>query len=93
MAGEGDTGNAAFTIVGNELRTAGALDFETQSSHSVRVQGTDQDGLSTQQVFSLTVTNVNEAPTGLALSTTSVAENAPAGTVVGHADRYGCGRR
>ena len=70
-----------------------ALDFETQSSYSVRVRGTDQDGLSIEQVFAITVTNVNEAPTALALSNTSVAENSPAGTVVGDVERYGCGRR
>ena len=83
VPGEGDTGNAAFTIVGNELRAAAELNFEGQSSYSVRVQATDQDGLSTQQVFTITVTDVNKAPTALGLSNTSVAENSPADTVVG----------
>ena len=83
VAGDGSTGNGAFTILGNELKTAGALDFETQSGYSIRVRGTDQDGLSADQVFAITVTDVNEAPTALALSNTSVANNAPVNTVVG----------
>ena len=83
VVGEGDTGNAAFAIEGNELRTAAALNFEGQSSYSVRVQATDQDGLFTEQAFTITVTDVNEAPTALGLSNTSVAENSPADTVVG----------
>ena len=77
VAGDGDTGNGAFTIVGNELKTAGALDFETQSGYSIRVRGTDQGGLSADQVFAITVTNVNEAPTAVALSNATVANNSP----------------
>jgi hypothetical protein len=43
----------------------------------------DQGGLATEKVFTITVTNVNEAPTDIALSGASVAENQPAGTAVG----------
>ena len=34
-------------------------------------------------MFTITITNVNDAPTNIALSSASVAENQPAGTVVG----------
>ena len=83
VAGDGDTGNAAFTIAGNELRTVAAVDFETQSSYSIRVRSTDQDDLFVEQMLTITVSDVNEAPTGVDLSSVSVAENVPAGTVVG----------
>ena len=82
VAGEGDTGNAAFTIVGNELRTAAALDFETQSSYSIRVRGTDQSARPpTRSSPSRLPTSMK--PDALALSSTSVAESGSAETVVG----------
>jgi VCBS repeat-containing protein len=83
VAGEGDDDNALFSIVGNELRTAAQLDFEAQSTYSVRVKVTDQDGQSFEQILTITATDVNEAPTALTLSSSTVAENEPAGTAVG----------
>jgi len=83
VTGTGSTDNAAFQVVGNQLRTAAVLDFETQATYSVRVRSTDAGGLSTESVFTITATGVNEAPTGVALSSSTVAENSPLGTPVG----------
>jgi hypothetical protein len=83
VTGSGDTDNASFTIDGNELRTSEEFDKETQDTYSIRVRTTDPWGLSTEQEFTVTVTNVNETPTDLALSNSSVDENQPAVTVVG----------
>jgi hypothetical protein len=63
VAGTGDTGNAAFTIVANELRTALAFDFETQASYSIRVRTTDTSGLFKNKVFTISVTDVFDGPT------------------------------
>lgn len=62
VAGDGDTDNASFTIEGSELKTDAVFDFETQSTYSIRVRSTDQGGLSAEQAFAITVSNVNEAP-------------------------------
>ena len=83
VAGAGDADNAAFSIAGDELRTAASFDFEAKDSYSIRVEVTDAGGLSYERAFTITVLDVNEAPTDLTLSATSVAENQPAGTVVG----------
>ncbi len=83
-AGSGDTGNGSFQIVGNQLQTAAALDFETQSSYSIRVRVTDAGGLTFETTFTINVTNVNDAPTAIALDNNSVAENSPPGTAVGN---------
>ncbi len=83
VAGAGATDNGSFTIVGNQLRTAAVLDFETKSSYSIRVRSTDAGSLFFEEVFTITVTNVNEQPTDIALSPTSVNEGQPAGTAVG----------
>jgi hypothetical protein len=90
VAGAGDADNASFTIVGNSLRTAAVFDYETKNSYSIRVRSTDSGTppMSVEQVFTITITDVNEAPpnqapTDIALSNSSVAENQPSGTTVG----------
>ncbi|WP_246112820.1 cadherin domain-containing protein, partial [Allorhodopirellula solitaria] len=85
VAGEGDTDNAAFEIDGDEIKTVGELDFDTQSSYSVRVSSTDAGGLSTEETFTITVTEAaeNTAPTAIALSETSIDESSEIGTAVG----------
>ena len=86
VSGTGSTDNASFTIggtSGNSLLTAASFNFETKSSYSIRVKTTDQGGASFEKQFTITVSNVNEAPTNLTLSASSIAENQPAGTQVG----------
>jgi hypothetical protein len=63
VAGAGATDNGSFQIVGNELRTNAVLDFETNSYLAFRVRTTDQDGLSFEQTFTSSVTDVNDAST------------------------------
>ncbi|WOB45037.1 DUF4347 domain-containing protein [Thermoleptolyngbya oregonensis NK1-22] len=83
VGGAGDADNAAFTIVGNELRINASPDFETKSSYSIRVRTTDQGGLFTERVFTVNINNLEEAPTNLQLSSNDLLENVPADTVVG----------
>jgi gliding motility-associated-like protein len=83
VAGTGDTDNASFTINGSSLQAVASFDFETKTSYSFRLRVTDKGGLSFEKEFTITVINVNEAPTALALSNTSVLENAASGTTVG----------
>ncbi|MBF0142108.1 MAG: cadherin repeat domain-containing protein [Magnetococcales bacterium] len=69
---------ATFEIAGDALKVvAGAtLDHEVKDTLAVEVTVTDSGGLSLVQPFSLTVNDLNEAPTGLALSGQTIAENA-----------------
>jgi len=83
VSGEGDADNASFIIDGNQLKTAAAFNLEAKSSYSIRVRSTDSGGLWTEKLFTVSVTNVNEAPTGIGLSNGTVAENQPSGTLVG----------
>lgn len=83
VTGTGDTDNAAFTVTGNQLKLNAAADFEAKSSYSVRLQVTDAGGLTFETAKTINVTNVNEAPTNIALSKNHVAENSAVGTVVG----------
>ena len=63
VSGPGSTDNASFRIVGNALQTAASFDYETQSSYAIRVQVTDAGGLSLEQTFTISIIDLNEAPT------------------------------
>ena len=59
------------------------IDYETATSHAVTVRVTDQGGLTFDKAFSLTVTNVNEAPSNATLIGGTIAENSANGATVG----------
>jgi gliding motility-associated-like protein len=75
VSGTGSTDNSIFRVSGNTLGAANVFDFETKSSYSIRIQTTDAAGLSFQKEFTVTIVNVNEAPTAIALSNATTDEN------------------
>jgi hypothetical protein len=83
VAGVGDADNSAFTLVNNQLRLNNSANFETKNSYSVRIKSTDTSGASIEKVLTVSISNVNETPTLLSLSNSSVAENSTGGTVIG----------
>ncbi|WYL99987.1 MAG: DUF4347 domain-containing protein [Gloeotrichia echinulata CP02] len=83
VAGTGADDNSAFTINGNQLQINASPDFETKSSYNVRVRTTDSGGLTFDKALTIGINDVNEAPTDLTLSATTVNENVAANTVVG----------
>ncbi|MEH1916147.1 DUF4114 domain-containing protein [Nostoc sp.] len=80
--GAGGTDNSAFTIKDDELQINASPDFENKPSYNIRVQTQDNDGLTFQKQLTITINDVNEAPTDLALSANTVNENVPANTVI-----------
>src|SRR5262249_21376867 len=72
VSGTGGADNASFTIdTAGHLKTAASFDYEARSSYSVRVRSTDSGGLSTEEVFLVSVTDVNDAPAGTDRSVTT----------------------
>jgi rhamnogalacturonan endolyase len=63
VTGAGSADNGLFQIVGSQLRTGVMFDYEARSSYAVRVRVTDGAGKFYDKQLSITVTNVNEAPT------------------------------
>ncbi|MDD1458361.1 cadherin domain-containing protein, partial [Dolichospermum sp. ST_sed7] len=84
VTGTGATDNSFFTITNNQLKTNSVFDFEAKNSYNIRVKTTDQGGLSFEKQLTIRVSNVNETPTNLTLSNSTVAENQIIGTVVGN---------
>ncbi|GJL91587.1 cadherin domain-containing protein [Hyphococcus sp.] len=65
--------SGAFEIVGNEikLKDGVSLDREAQDAYEVVVDAIGAGGVATQQVFSISVANVDEAPIGFTLTPAS----------------------
>ncbi|SHK60066.1 Por secretion system C-terminal sorting domain-containing protein [Reichenbachiella agariperforans] len=65
VAGDGDTDNASFSVNGLHLRSNEVFDFETKTSYSIRLQVDDNNGGTYQQVFTITINDLedNAAPT------------------------------
>ena len=85
VPGDGALHNSQFLINGNQLLALTSFNFETDPTRSIRVRVTDGSGTSFfERSFVIGVTNVNENPTGISLSSNSIDENQPVGTVVGN---------
>ena len=80
VSGAGSTHNSSFAIVGNQLISATTFDG-SRSIFYIRIRVTDEAGTKFEKMFQ--VKRINTRPTDLSLTSTSVAENAAIGTVVG----------
>ena len=81
-----DDGHFAIDSSSGQLKTKGALDYESKTSYAVTVTATDGGELTASVTVTITVTNVNEAPAFAASSVSlSVAENTAVGTAIGDA--------
>jgi uncharacterized repeat protein (TIGR03803 family) len=59
----GGADNSAFSISGASLKLTPSADFETKSSYLIKIRTTDSGGLFVEKDFTITITEVNEAPT------------------------------
>ena len=83
-----ETDNEYFTI--KKQRTGTYLfseenalfDYETQTSYTVYIQATDKDGLTLIQPVEIHISNSNEPPVDIEISTIQIEENLPPGSEV-----------
>ena len=61
LSGANPADEAAFTVVGNELRAAVSFDYDTQSSYLIGLRATDSGGLFVQSTFSISVSGTAPA--------------------------------
>jgi hypothetical protein len=64
-----------------KLKPGQSLDFETAISINLTITAVDSGGLSVLRPFTITVTDVNEAPVNLSLTANSISENSPGASV------------
>jgi Domain of unknown function (DUF4347)/FG-GAP-like repeat len=82
--GIGAIDNSVFIVSGNQLKINVFPDFETKSSYGIRVRTSDQNGLFFDKSLTININNLNDAPTDLSLSASSINENVAANSVVGN---------
>ena len=75
VSGSGDDDNSAFTIDGDQLKIIQSPDFESKSSYAIRLQTKDSGGLTFEKAFNLQVSNLNETPTNISVSSSTFNEN------------------
>ena len=73
-----DASTGAITVADGSL-----LNHEDAASHGITVRVTDSGGQTYTEAFTITVADVNEAPSDLVLDNTSITENAANGTPIG----------
>ena len=84
-----DSAGGLFTIDANTgiVTVASALDYEISQSHNITVFATSNDGSTSSQVFTITVSDINETAIGTITDSNaivdSVVENANVGDTVG----------
>ncbi|MCP5017551.1 MAG: cadherin repeat domain-containing protein, partial [Ketobacter sp.] len=84
-----DSAGGLFAIDANtgEVTVAGALDYETAGSHNITIRATSTDGSFATEIFSISVTDVNESGISGVSDTDGAAdfvlENSAPGSVVG----------
>lgn len=83
VTGTGDSDNAMFEITGDQVSALSSFNHEVQDTYSIRVLADDGAGNSFAQALTISVTDVNETPTNVTLSSTNIPETAPIGSVVG----------
>jgi gliding motility-associated-like protein len=84
VAGNGDADNISFSISSDKLLTNNTFNVNTKNTYSVRVQSNDGFGGVFQKVFTITITNSNDAPTNIVLSYDSIFESLQPNTSIGN---------
>ncbi|MFT6442385.1 MAG: gliding motility-associated-like protein [Salibacteraceae bacterium] len=74
--------NDLFQINGNELRTDTVFNFEAKSSYSIAITTKDLLGASFSKTHIIIVSDSNDAPTNLSISSDSLQEQSTIGTFV-----------
>jgi uncharacterized repeat protein (TIGR01451 family) len=72
-----------FEVVDGKLKLKADdfIDFETEQSIVITIRAVDNAGNTYDEALTISVRNVNEAPTGLAIDSLFVAPNSPGGTI------------
>ena len=83
VSGSGSTNNSNFNISNNSLRASEVFNYETKNSYSIRIQTSDDQGATFAMAFKINITNINDAPTNIILSSKAIVEHSSINTVVG----------
>jgi len=81
--GTNDADNSSFEISGNELQSLEPFNFETKDQYHIYINTEDQDGEAFSKAFVININDLNESPTEISLSNSTINENSDINTVIG----------
>ena len=82
VSGNTSDDNHLFTIIDDQLYLNISSDYEQETSYTVRIQSLDSSSTVMERVFDLYVTDVNESPYELEISSDIFDENLLAGSLI-----------
>jgi hypothetical protein len=74
--------NQIFYLLGDKLYVKKALNFEVKPQYKVNIQVANNNGISKQTTFDISVSDQNDPPTGISLSAGTISESAVVGKMV-----------
>ncbi|MBN8655678.1 MAG: DUF4082 domain-containing protein, partial [Anaerolineae bacterium] len=77
----GGVNDASFSLIGNQLLTSAIFNYEAQNSYSICIRSTDSGFTFFDETFTITVNNVNEAPTTSGIAPVTVNEDSADTTI------------
>ncbi|TAE85277.1 MAG: hypothetical protein EAY81_06650 [Bacteroidetes bacterium] len=81
--GPGANDNSSFRIANDSLLSNVVFNFESKKTFSIRLRTVDNTNEFFDQQFTLEVSDANDAPNSIGISSTSLAENSAVNTMVG----------
>ncbi len=82
VSGKGDDDNKFFVISDNDLLINESPNYEKKSSYNIHISTTDSEGFVYSTPLTLTVNDLNEAPTNWKMSEISFDENIEKGSII-----------
>ena len=76
-------GGTDFNISSNSLRASKRFEYERQNSYAIRVKADDGKGNTFEQNFTIRITDVNDVPTFISLSSSVIQENNVVNALIG----------
>jgi len=83
VPGNGDEDNDIFYISDNIIQSNLSFNYESKNSFKIRLQTKDNSGATLSKSFVILINDVNEIPTDIILSKSSIDENLLTGSIVG----------
>lgn len=80
---DGENDNNLFKIEGTELKTKDGFNYELKCKYDIRVTSSAADGTSIKKDFEINITDVNDNPHDIILSSNQLKINTETGTVIG----------
>jgi hypothetical protein len=81
-AGEGDDDNTSFTPVDNKLQVISPFNFEVKDTYKIRVKA-KEGAYAVDQAFIVSVSDINDAPDSITISSRQVMDGRGAGFAIG----------